>query len=38
VRSLVKQVGGEIDIQGDAGVTVSIRFSDASRLTREALA
>lgn len=31
VRSLVKQVGGELDIQGDAGVTVTISFSDASR-------
>lgn len=36
VRSLVKQVGGEIDIQGDAGVTVTICFSDASRLMRDA--
>ncbi|WP_373568667.1 ATP-binding protein [Paracoccus actinidiae] len=31
VRSLVKQIGGEIEIQGDAGVTVTICFSDASR-------
>lgn len=31
VRSLVKQIGGELDIQGDAGVTVTISFSDASR-------
>jgi two-component sensor histidine kinase len=31
VRSLVKQIGGEIDVQGDAGVTVTISFSDASR-------
>jgi PAS domain S-box-containing protein len=31
VRSLVKQIGGELEIQGDAGVTVTISFSDASR-------
>jgi PAS domain S-box-containing protein len=31
VRSLVKQIGGGLDIQGDAGVTVTISFSDASR-------
>ncbi|WP_309082850.1 histidine kinase dimerization/phosphoacceptor domain -containing protein [Chelativorans sp.] len=31
IRSLVKQIGGELDIQGDAGVTVTISFSDASR-------
>ena len=31
VRSLVKQIGGELDIMGDAGVTVTISFSDASR-------
>jgi PAS domain S-box-containing protein len=31
VRSLVKQIGGAIDVQGDAGVTVTISFSDASR-------
>ncbi|MFH5927507.1 histidine kinase dimerization/phosphoacceptor domain -containing protein [Roseomonas xinghualingensis] len=32
VRSLVKQIGGEIEVQGDAGVTVTISFADASRL------
>jgi len=32
VRSLVKQIGGELEVQGDAGVTVTISFSDASRL------
>jgi PAS domain S-box-containing protein len=31
IRSLVKQIGGELEIQGDAGVTVTIAFSDASR-------
>jgi PAS domain S-box-containing protein len=31
VRSLVKQIGGEIEVQGDAGVTVTISFADASR-------
>ncbi|HEX2558577.1 histidine kinase dimerization/phosphoacceptor domain -containing protein [Phenylobacterium sp.] len=31
IRALVKQIGGRIDIQGDAGVTVAISFSDASR-------
>ncbi|MGQ7794614.1 sensor histidine kinase [Faunimonas sp. B44] len=31
VRSLVKQIGGEVEVQGDAGVTVTISFSDASR-------
>jgi PAS domain S-box-containing protein len=31
VRSLVKQIGGELEIQGDAGVAVTISFSDASR-------
>jgi len=31
VRSLVKQIGGELEVQGDAGVTVTISFSDASR-------
>jgi PAS domain S-box-containing protein len=30
VRSLVQQIGGEIDIQGEAGVTVTISFPDAS--------
>jgi two-component sensor histidine kinase len=30
VRSLVQQIGGEIDIQGEAGVTVAISFPDAS--------
>jgi PAS domain S-box-containing protein len=34
VRSLVKQIGGELEIQGDAGVTVTIAFSDASRFPR----
>nr|WP_302474279.1 histidine kinase dimerization/phosphoacceptor domain -containing protein [Roseococcus sp. MDT2-1-1] len=34
VRSLIKQIGGELDVQGDAGVTVTIGFSDASRLPR----
>lgn len=34
VRALVKQIGGELDVQGDAGVTVTITFSDASRLPR----
>jgi two-component sensor histidine kinase len=32
VRSLVKQIGGELEVQGDAGVTVTLLFSDASRL------
>lgn len=31
IRSLVKQIGGELEIEGDAGVTVTIAFSDASR-------
>ena len=31
VRALVKQMGGEILIQGDAGVTVTLTFADASR-------
>jgi PAS domain S-box-containing protein len=31
VRSLVQQIGGEIEVQGDAGVTVTISFADASR-------
>ncbi|WP_394802004.1 ATP-binding protein [Rhizobium halophilum] len=31
IRSLVKQIGGELEIQGDAGVTVTIAFCDASR-------
>ncbi len=33
VRSLVQQIGGELEIQGDAGVTVTIFFSDASRFS-----
>ena len=33
VRSLVNQIGGELDVQGDAGVTVTICFSDASRFS-----
>ena len=33
VRSLVNQIGGELEIQGDAGVTVTICFSDASRFS-----
>ncbi len=32
VRTLVKQIGGELHVQGEAGVTVRIGFSDASRL------
>jgi PAS domain S-box-containing protein len=32
VRSLVRQIGGELNVQGDAGVTVTISFSDSSRL------
>ena len=32
VRALVKQMGGEIAIQGDAGVTVTLHFPDASRV------
>jgi len=31
IRALVKQIAGKIDVQGDAGVTVTICFSDASR-------
>lgn len=31
VRALVKQIGGRIAVQGDAGVTVTICFADASR-------
>jgi PAS domain S-box-containing protein len=30
IRSLVKQIRGEIDIQGDAGVTVTISFPNSS--------
>jgi PAS domain S-box-containing protein len=29
IRSLVRQIGGEIDVRGDAGVTVTISFPEA---------
>jgi two-component sensor histidine kinase len=35
VRSLVKQIGGEIDIGGDSGLTVTISFPDASQSAAE---
>jgi PAS domain S-box-containing protein len=31
VRALVKQIGGRISVEGEAGVTVTITFTDASR-------
>jgi two-component sensor histidine kinase len=33
IRSLVKQIGGTIEIESEAGVEVRIVFADASRLT-----
>jgi PAS domain S-box-containing protein len=35
VRSLVKQIGGEIDIGGDSGLTVTISFPDESQSAAE---
>jgi PAS domain S-box-containing protein len=32
IRALIQQIGGHVDIQGDAGVNVTITFSDASRV------
>jgi PAS domain S-box-containing protein len=31
IRSLVRQIGGEIDVRGDAGLTVTISFPEAPR-------
>ena len=31
IRSLVKQIGGELTIEGEAGVAATVGFSDASR-------